>query len=126
MTAPDDGKISHRIKGEKIGAGQMKKIPHHQVGRPGFLQFGKTVEDIKSVKAFLFDKVMDLAEINRDKMFFDKNDQTEITGTYRLEYDANKDILYYSFRINEYSEVCINAKTGDFTEQHFWDGVYVD
>lgn len=49
-----------------------------------------------------------------------------ITGTYRLEYDANKDILYYSFRINEYSEVCINAKTGDFTEQHFWDGVYVD
>ena len=74
----------------------------------------------------LFDKVMDLAEINRDKMFFDKNDQTEITGTYRLEYDANKDILYYSFRINEYSEVCINAKTGDFTKQHFWDGVYVD
>ncbi|MCR5148810.1 MAG: hypothetical protein K6C35_07565 [Eubacterium sp.] len=74
----------------------------------------------------LFDKVLELAEQNRNQMFFSPKDTTPISGTYRLEYDTEADELYYSFRLNEYSEIRVDAKTGNITRQYFWNGVYID
>ena len=60
VPAPEHRKISDRIQNEKEGTGQMEKIPHEQVCRPGRLQLRQTVEDIEGIIAFLFDDVVDL------------------------------------------------------------------
>ena len=38
----------------------MEKIPHQKVCRPGSLQFGETVKDIKGVISLFFDDIVDL------------------------------------------------------------------
>lgn len=74
----------------------------------------------------LFGRVLDLAEQNRSQMFFNPKDTTPISGIYRLEYDVKTDVLYYSFRLNEYSEIRVDARDGSIVSQYYWDGVYVD
>ena len=59
MLSPDDREERHRIENEQEGAGHPEKVAHHQVGRPGGLEFGQAVEHIKRVSALLLDIVVD-------------------------------------------------------------------
>ena len=59
MLSPDDREERHRIQDEQEGAGHPEKVAHHQVGRPGGLEFGQAVEHIERVSALLFDVVVD-------------------------------------------------------------------
>ncbi len=74
----------------------------------------------------LVDDVYFLAEQNSGKMYFEDYHNQEIYGTYNLEYDTESGILYYSFNLNEYSEVHVDAKTGNIIYKYFWDGTMED
>ena len=52
-------------------------------------------------------------------------DKGRIYGTYNLEYDVSNG-LYYSFRINEFSEIKADAGTGAIISEYYFDGEYVD
>ena len=58
VPAPDQRKESDCIQLEQEWAGHAEKIAHHKIRSPGCGQFGKTVEDIERVKAFLCNQVM--------------------------------------------------------------------
>jgi hypothetical protein len=70
--------------------------------------------------------IVALAEKHSDSLYYEDYSNKEIKGTFRLEYDEKNDFLYYSFRINECSEVRVDAKTGDIKYKFFWDGVMED
>lgn len=70
--------------------------------------------------------IVALAEKHADSLYYEDYNNKEITGTFRLEYDVLNELLYYSFTINECSEVRVDAKTGDILLKHFWDGVMED
>ena len=71
-----------------------------------------------------FDAVYALAEEHKDEMFAIRGEEP-ISGTYMLKVKHTGEI-YYEFVINEFSYVNVNAKTGEITLQHFWNGVYED
>lgn len=52
-------------------------------------------------------------------------DKGQIYGTYNLEYDVSNG-LYYSFRINEFSEIKADAGTGAIISEYYFNGEYVD
>ena len=60
MSAADDRKVGNCVQRKQKRAGEMEKIPHHQVGCPGFFQLRKTVEDVQSILSFLFYQVMNI------------------------------------------------------------------
>ena len=60
MLAADDRKVSDRIQDEQKRTGQMEKVPHHEIGRPGLFKFGKTVENIESVISFFLDQIVNI------------------------------------------------------------------
>lgn len=72
----------------------------------------------------LIPDVVSLALNNKASMDIDDDD--DIYGTYRLEYDINSNDLYYSFKLNEYSEVTVDAKSGNIRSEYYWNGEYVD
>ena len=49
-----------------------------------------------------------------------------IFGTYLLCYDIRNDILVYEFTVNEFSEVKVDAKTGNIVGEYYWDGTIID
>ena len=74
----------------------------------GVLSVDKIIPDVKKA-----------AEKHKD----DLNDyENGIRGTYLLCYDRKSDKLYYEFKINTTSYVKVDAKTGDFIEEYFWNG----
>lgn len=72
----------------------------------------------------LFEKVYNLAKDN-EKYIFEHRRTEPISGTYMLK--ANEEgVVYYEFRINKYTTIEVNAKTGEVMNEYYWDGVYVD
>ena len=69
--------------------------------------------------------VVEKAESNINKMYYDRNDKS-IYGTYRLEYDVFEDRLYFLFSLNEYSDIKVDAKTGEIFDEYYWDGEMTD
>ena len=74
--------------------------------------------------SLLFDKVYNLAK-NNERLIFEHRHVEPISGTYMLMADE-AGVIYYEFRINEYSYIEVNAKNGDVMKQYYWDAVYVD
>jgi hypothetical protein len=62
----------------------------------------------------LCDKVYDAAK-NRKGI--------DLVGTYLLKADS-EGTLYYEFRIGKYSNVTIDARTGEIINEFYWDGRY--
>ena len=60
MLPADHGEIGDRIELKEERTGQMEKIAHHKVRRPGDLELRQTVEHIEGVKAFFFYQIVDL------------------------------------------------------------------
>ncbi|MCR5251439.1 MAG: hypothetical protein K6E50_12620 [Lachnospiraceae bacterium] len=73
----------------------------------------------------LAEKAISLAEQNKNKMMVDRT-TGEIYGTYRLEYDEERDILYYSYQLNEYSQIKLDARTGYVVEEYYFNGEFPD
>lgn len=94
------------------------------------LQRGTPVSDIDTSDlkpaADVTDVVLNLAEQHSSELYYEDYNDRKITGTYRLEYDNETGELYYAYRINEYSEVRIDSKTGDIIYSYFWDGTIED
>lgn len=87
------------------------------------------LSDLDTSKAIspevLFATVKEEAEKNSDKLggyYSDKG----VYGTYLLSYDPTMGGLVYDFRVNEYSQVVFNAKTGELVYENFWDGAIDD
>ena len=72
----------------------------------------------------LFEKVYGLAKAN-EKYIFEHRRTEPISGTYMLKADETG-VVYYEFRINKYTTIEVNAKTGEVMNEYYWDGVYVD
>ena len=72
----------------------------------------------------LFEKVENLAEANSSKL--NDYDSKGIYGEYLLTYDIARDLLVYDFEVNDYSNVILNAKTGELVEERYDDGVIMD
>ena len=73
----------------------------------------------------VIDKVIDHAKANISDMYTAK-DMPEVYGTYKLEYSIPDGKLYYHFDLNEYSEIKVDALTGEIYFENYWDGVYID
>jgi len=63
------------------------------------------------------------AQNHSSEMLMDSSGK--IYGTYSLECDVFVG-LYYSFRINEYSEIKADAKTGEIISEYYFNGEYTD
>lgn len=74
----------------------------------------------------LTDDILKLAEQHSSELYYEDYNNKKIVGTYRPIYDAESRTLYYEFRINEYSEVRVDAKTGNIIYEYFWDGTIED
>ena len=72
----------------------------------------------------LFEKVYGLAKAN-EKYIFEHRRTEPISGTYMLKADE-AGVVYYEFRINKYTTIEVNAKTGEVMHEYYWDGVYED
>ena len=72
----------------------------------------------------LFPVVDELAWQHRSELYMDRD--KKIYVIYHLEYDTIKDELYYCFRINEYSEIRIDAKNGNIIDEYYFNGEYID
>lgn len=66
----------------------------------------------------VFEKVYESAS-KSDKV---RKSADDITGTYLLFVDS-EGTLYYSFTVNKYSVVCVDAKTGEILSERYWDGI---
>ena len=69
--------------------------------------------------------VLTRANANLNKMNVSQSNP-EINGTYKLQYSVFDGKLYYSFILNEYSEVKVDALTGAIYSEYYWDGIYED
>ena len=69
--------------------------------------------------------VLTCANANLNKMNVSQSNP-EIYGTYKLQYSVFDGKLYYSFILNEYSEVKVDALTGAIYSEYYWDGIYED
>lgn len=76
---------------------------------------------VRPAKDF-FQTVYELAEEHKSAMFA-LRDEEPIRGVYMLK-AKQTGVIYYEFRINEFSYVEVNAKTGDIIHHSFWNGVY--
>ncbi len=56
----DEAEIRDGVQLEQIGTGHREKIPHHEIGRPGFLQLRQGIEHIKGLQPGLRDHPMHL------------------------------------------------------------------
>jgi hypothetical protein len=76
----------------------------------------------------IIDMVENLAKQNEDKMFCGHKEP--IKGTYTLRYGLlereDGPCYYYNFNINEYSNIAVEAYSGNVLYEHYWNGVYVD
>ena len=72
----------------------------------------------------LFETVVKLAEEHKNELSGYREDG--VYGTYLLCYDLTRDILVYEFRINDYSALSFDAKTGELVHEYYYDGVIVD
>ena len=59
MLASDKRKKCNSIKREKIRARYLEEVAHHEVGCPSGLKLREAIENIKSIKAFLLDYLVD-------------------------------------------------------------------
>ena len=72
----------------------------------------------------LFPVVDELAMQHEAELYMDQG--KEIYVVYNPEYDVFRDELYYYFRINDYSRIRIDAKTGDILEEYYFNGEFID
>ena len=72
----------------------------------------------------LFETVKRLAEEHKNELA--DYSKKGVYGTYLLCYDLNRNILVYKFRINDYSSLSFDAKTGKVVDEYYYDGVIVD
>ena len=72
----------------------------------------------------LFETVEKLAEEHKNELLDYR--EKGVYGTYLLCYDLRRDILVYEFRINDYSTLSFDAKTGKIVDEYYFDGVIVD
>ena len=72
----------------------------------------------------LFETVEKLAEEHKNELLGYR--ESGVYGTYLLCYDLTRDILVYVFRINDYSKLSFDAKTGELVDEHYYNGVIVD
>lgn len=72
----------------------------------------------------LYQKVKALAEANSSQLY--DYGSKGIYGEYLLTYDISRDLLVYDFEVNEYSNVILNAKTGELVEERYDNGVIED
>ena len=68
----------------------------------------------------LFPIVDELAVKHESELHMDQD--KKIYVIYHPEYDTVKDELYYYFRINDFSIIRIDAKTGDILEEYYFNG----
>ena len=85
MKASQNRKKGHGIKLKKKGAGQMKEIPHEEVGCPGFLQFGKAVEDIERIPSLFLNQFM-----NADRKCFKQMGEFDVHNLQPLHRFQNR------------------------------------
>ena len=71
-----------------------------------------------------FETVEKLAEEHKNELLGYR--ESGVYGTYLLCYDLTRDILVYEFRINDYSALSFDAKTGELVHEYYFDGVIVD
>ena len=72
----------------------------------------------------LFETVEKLAEEHKKEL--SDYSKKGVYGTYLLCYDLNRNILVYEFRINDYSTLSFDAKTGKLVDEYYFNGVIVD
>ena len=72
----------------------------------------------------LFETVEKLAEEHKNELLDYR--EKGVYGTYLLCYDLARNILVYQFRINDYSTLSFDAKTGKIVDEYYFDGVIVD
>ena len=53
-------------------------------------------------------------------------DEQGVYGDYLLCYDIYEQRLIYDFRVNEYSEIILDALTGEVVKESYWDGTIID
>lgn len=68
--------------------------------------------------------VEQLAKQHESEIYMDRDHK--VYGEYHTEYDVNTKELYYVFNINEYSEISIDARTGQVLREYYFNGEYVD
>ena len=68
--------------------------------------------------------VEQLAKQHESEIYRDRDHK--VYGEYHTEYDVNTKELYYVFNINEYSEISIDARTGQVLREYYFNGEYVD
>ena len=74
--------------------------------------------------ATLIPEVIARAETHASEL--DGHEQKGVYGDYLLVYDAVNDVLAYEFRVNEYSCIRFDAKTGLVLEEKYWNGAICD
>ncbi|MCR4647579.1 MAG: hypothetical protein K5776_00720 [Lachnospiraceae bacterium] len=101
-------------------------------GSSGFTHYSTDpLPDLSSLK---LDGILDDTDVittaraltnqNRLKLYYDETGS--IYGLITLKYDPERDILYYDCVINEYSNIQIDAHTGDILLKSFFNGEYGD
>ena len=74
--------------------------------------------------ASLIPEVIARAETHASEL--NDHNKKGVYGDYLLTYDPVNDILAYDFRVNEYSSIVFDAKTGRVLEEKYWNGAISD